>query len=152
MRMSSSSARRRGPLVIATAILASLLLVSPAGAQTSVRAYGGTGGTVEAQAGPTTTTPKPPTVVTNTPGQSPTPTPGHNPPPGGTGNPPNVPGTTTPPAGNQVPTPVAAPVSHGLLSLPRTGFTIALLVVAGLLLTGVGLVTRRVASARERSA
>jgi hypothetical protein len=152
MRMSSSIARRRRPLAVVGAVLASLLLVSPAAAQTSVRAYGGPGGTVETQAGPTSTTPKPPPVVTNTPGQNPTPTPtpGHNPPPGGTVNPPTVPGTTSPPAGTAVPT--AAPVSRGLLSLPRTGFTIALLVGAGLLLTGVGLVTRRVASAHERSA
>jgi LPXTG-motif cell wall-anchored protein len=39
-----------------------------------------------------------------------------------------------------------------VLSLPRTGFTIALLVGAGLLLIGMGLITRRVASAVERPA
>jgi hypothetical protein len=65
------------------------------------------------------------------------------PPPGG-----ELPPTGAPPV---VRTPVATP-GHSLLSLPRTGFTIALLIGAGLLLTGVGLVTRRVSAAVERSA
>lgn len=40
---------------------------------------------------------------------------------------------------------------RGPLSLPRTGLTIALLLGAGLLLTGTGLATRRVTAARRSS-
>jgi len=47
---------------------------------------------------------------------------------------------------------VAQATDRGLLSLPRTGFTIALLVAAGLLLTGAGIATRRVAGGVERGA
>jgi len=46
--------------------------------------------------------------------------------------------------------PVAAP-QRGVLSLPNTGLTIALLAGAGLLLVGMGMAARRVSSAIDRS-
>jgi hypothetical protein len=129
------------------AVLASLLLVAPAwGQSSSVRAYGGGGGTPETVVGP----PGPPGApgAPGAPGSPGTPgTPGEPGAPGEDGAP-GTPGTS-PPAVN---VPVAQPTSHGLLSLPRTGLEIALLLGAGLLLTGAGIATRRVAGAVERSA
>jgi hypothetical protein len=141
-RMSSAGAARRKPLAIVVAIVASLVLAPSAWAgQSSVRAYGGAGGNVENQAGPPGTVTPPGGTVTPPP--SVTPPPAVSPPPPGV----KLPPTGPPPVYK---TPVAPP-SHSLLSLPRTGFTIAILIGAGLLLTGVGLVTRRVAGVVERS-
>jgi hypothetical protein len=125
------------------------LVIAPAAwaGQSSVRAYGGAGGNVENQAGPPGTVQPPGGTVTPPPSVTPpsvTPPPAVSPPPPGG----ELPPTGEPPVTR---TPVATP-GHSLLSLPRTGFTIALLIGAGLLLTGVGLVTRRVAGAVERSA
>ncbi len=145
-RMSSPRAIRRTPIAIVTAIVAALVLAPAAWAgQASVRAYGGAGGNIEHEAGPIT---PPGGTVTPPPSVTPpsvTPPPAVSPPPPGGGLPP----TGEPPVYK---TPVATTPGHSLLSLPRTGFTIALLIGAGLLLTGVGLVTRRVAGAVERSA
>lgn len=150
-RMSSPRTTRRTPIATVAAIVAALALAPSAWAgQSSVRAYGGAGGNVENQAGPPGTVTPPGGTVT---------------PPGGTVTPPPPsvtppPAVSPPPPGGQLPptgappvsqTPVATP-GHSVLSLPRTGFTIALLIGAGLLLTGVGLVTRRVAGTVERSA
>ncbi len=156
-RMSSPKALRRTPVAIVTAVVAALVLAPTAWGQSSVRAYGGAGGVPEVQAGPPGTTVTPPGGTVTPPGGTVTP-------PGGTVTPPSVtppPAVSPPPPGGELPpngeqpvtkNPVVTPTSHNLLSLPRTGFTIALLVGAGLLLTGMGLVTRRVSSAVERSA
>lgn len=149
-RMTSPRTARRTPLAIVTAIVAALAFAPGAWAgQSSVRAYGGAGGNVENQAGPPGTV-TPPGATVTPPGGTVTPPPSVTPPPA-VGPPP--PGGELPPTGQPAVsrTPVATP-GHSVLSLPRTGFTIALLIGAGLLLTGVGLVTRRVASAVERSA
>lgn len=140
--MSTPGAAARKPLAIVVALIAALVLAPSAWAgQSSVRAYGGAGGNVENQAGPPGTVQPPGGHVTPPP--SVTPPPATSPPP---------PGGQLPPTGNPPLTKVpSATPSHNLLSLPRTGFTIAILIGAGLLLTGVGLVTRRVAGAVERS-
>lgn len=109
---------------------------SQAAPQASVAVYGGSGGVVE-------TIPGRPVVQT----------PPATTPPGGGTQP--IPPVTNPPVANppvQVPgepvdtaTATDAPeaTERGLLSLPSTGLAVGLVLAAGLLLTGVGLATRR---------
>ena len=145
---SRMSARSLTPVV--AAVLASLLMVAPAwGQSSSVMAYGGGGGIPETIVGPAGAPGAP-----GAPGE-----------PGEPGEPdePGTPGEDVAPVAPAAPgapgvSPPAATVhvaqatDRGLLSLPRTGFTIALLVAAGLLLTGAGIATRRVAGGVERGA
>jgi len=163
------SARSLTPVV--AAVLASLLMVAPAwGQSSSVMAYGGGGGIPETVVGPAVAPVAPVapgapgaparSVLAGAPGE-----PGEPVAPGAPGEPgePGTPGEDVAPVAPAAPgapgvSPPAATVhvaqatDRGLLSLPRTGFTIALLVAAGLLLTGAGIATRRVAGGVERGA